>query len=207
MKLKKGVRRFLIVFIILVIVGLVASYLVFFERKPKTKVKVLNEIKEYGYKLSDNKSEKYKKLFYNLEDVLKEKNVDEEEYVKIISKMFIIDFYSLSDKLAKTDVGGSDFVYSAVLADFLEKAQDTIYKYVESNLYGERAQKLPTVSEVKVESVEKMPFTHGEKVDEDAYTVKVSWSYTDTSTSNGYQDSATLTFIHDDKKMVLVASE
>ena len=138
---------------------------------------------------------------------MKEKNVDEEEYVKIISKMFIIDFYSLSDKLAKTDVGGSDFVYSAVLADFLEKAQDTIYKYVESNLYGERAQKLPTVSEVKVESVEKMPFTHGEKVDEDAYTVKVSWSYTDTSTSNGYQDSATLTFIHDDKKMVLVASE
>lgn len=207
MKLKKGVRRFLIVFIILVIVGLVASYLVFFEKKPKTKVKVLNEIKEYGYKLSDNKSEKYKKLFYNLEGILKEKNVDEEEYVKIISKMFIIDFYSLSDKLAKTDVGGSDFVYSAVLADFLEKAQDTIYKYVESNLYGERAQKLPTVSEVKVESVEKMPFTHGEKVDEDAYTVKVSWSYTDTSTSNGYQDSATLTFIHDDKKMVLVAAE
>ena len=45
MKLKKGVRRFLIIFIILVIVGLVASYLVFYEKKPKTKVKVLNEIK------------------------------------------------------------------------------------------------------------------------------------------------------------------
>lgn len=207
MKLKKGVRRFLIVFIILIIVGFVASYLVFFEKKPKTKVKVLNEIKEYGYKLSDNKSEKYKKLFYKLEDVLKEKDIDEEEYVKIISKMFIIDFYSLSDKLAKTDVGGSDFVYSDVLVDFLEKAQDTIYKYVESNLYGERSQKLPTVSEVKVESVEKSPFTYGENVDEEAYNVKVSWSYTDTSTSNGYQDSATLTFIHSDKKIVLVAME
>lgn len=207
MKLKKGVRRFLFVFIILVIVGLGASYLVFYEEKPKTKVKVLNEIKEYGYKLSDNKNDNYKKLFYKLEKVLSEKEVDEEEYVKLISEMFIMDFYSLSDKLAKTDVGGSDFVYSVVLADFLEKAQDTMYKYVESNLYGERDQKLPTVKEVKVESVEKTPFTYGENVDENAYSVKTSWSYTDTSTSNGYQDSATLTFIHDDKKLVLVAAE
>lgn len=207
MKLKKGVKRFLLVFIILSIVGLSASYLIFYEKKPKTKVKLLNEIKEYGYKLSDNKSDKYKKLFYELEKILSEKTVDEKKYVSTISKMFIFDFYSLSDKLAKTDVGGADFVYSKELADFLEKAEDTIYKYVESNLYGERKQNLPTVDKVEIESIEKSPFTFLEQVDEEAYTVKVKWEYTDTSTSSGYQDSATLIFIHDDKKIVLVELE
>ena len=118
--------------------------------------------------------------------------------------MFIFDFYSLDNKLAKTDVGGSDFVHADVLTDFLEKAEDTMYKYLESNIYGGRTQKLPTVKKVTIQSVEKTPFTYKDKTDDEAYVAKLTWEYTDTSTSNGYQTEATLTFVHEDKKLSLV---
>lgn len=204
MKLKKGVKRLLLILTILIVGGLVAAYLLFYNEKPAKKVKVLNKIAGYGYELKDNKNQEYKKLFSELEKTLKEDPVDEEKYVRVISQMFIVDFYSLSDKLAKTDVGGAEFVHTAASVDFLEKAQDTIYKYVESNLYGDRNQQLPTVKEVTVKKVEKTPFTYNDNSDESAYTVEVEWTYTDTSTSNGYQTTATLVFVHEDKKLSLV---
>lgn len=39
--------------------------------------------------------------------------------------MFIVDFYSLSDKTAKTDVGGVDIVQPDILNNFLENAENT----------------------------------------------------------------------------------
>lgn len=204
MRLKKSVKKKIILFLIIVLVVIgVVCYFKFFDTKKATKVKVIGEIKEYSYQLKDSKSKLYKEEFTNLKKILASEKVDEEKYVKSISKLFIIDFYSLSDKLAKTDVGGSDFVHSEELVDFLEQAEDTIYKYVESNVYGGRKQELPTVKSVKVESVSTTSFEYGDKVDDDAYLVKVSWDYTDSS-GDGYQTSATLTFVHEGKKLVLV---
>ena len=137
------------------------------------------------------------------EKVFYEKEVNEEEYVKIISEMFVYDFYSLNDKTAKTDVGGVDFVYPAILENFLQNAQNTYYKYVESNIYNNRKQSLPVVTNITVGSVNKIPFAYGDKTDENAYSVKVNWSYTDEQFS-GYQKEATLVWIHDDIKLSLV---
>ncbi len=203
MKLKKRAKRVLRILLLIIVIGLTLVYLFFYDTKKVKKVKVLDTIPEYGYELNDNKSEEYKKLFRELEKILKEDKVDEDKYVETISKMFIFDFYSLNDKLAKTDVGGSGFVHKDARKDFLEKAEDTLYKYVESNLYGNRNQDLPQVKEVKVKNVEKKPFTYGSEVDEDAYTVEVNWEYKDSSGS-GYQDSATMVFVHEDKKLSLV---
>ena len=203
MKLKKRAKRVLRILLLTIVIGLTLVYLFFYDTKKVKKVKVLDTIPEYGYELNDNKSEEYKKLFRELEKILKEDKVDEDKYAETISKMFIFDFYSLNDKLAKTDVGGSGFVHKDARKDFLEKAEDTLYKYVESNLYGNRNQDLPQVKEVKVKNVEKKPFTYGSEVDEDAYTVEVNWEYKDSSGS-GYQDSATMVFVHEDKKLSLV---
>ena len=124
---------------------------------------------------------------------------------KIVSKieMYIYDFYSLDDKSAKTDVGGVDFVYPPILQNYLQNAEDTYYKYVESNIYENRVQKLPIVNEITIEKVEKIPFAYGEKNDEEAYQVEVSWNYTDRDFDD-YQKGATLIFIHDDIKLCLV---
>lgn len=204
MKLKKKAKRviFLIILIVIIIAGLII-YNKVSKKDSVEEVKIVNEISKYGYKLKENKPKKYKDMFNELKEILEAKKVDEELYVKKISEMFIYDFYSLNDKTAKTDVGGIDFVYSKISENFLQNAEDTYYKYVESNIYNNRKQSLPTVSEIKIESVEKAEYAYAEEIDEEAYSVKVSWSYTDDNFSD-YQREANLIFIHDDIKLSLV---
>ncbi len=205
MKLKKGVKRFLLVLVILV-VGAVSFvvYQSFHKTSQVSDVKVLKEIKEYGYKLQDNKSNAYKKLFSQLEEELSKSDVDEKKYVELITKMFILDFYSLDEKVAKTDVGGVQFVYSDILDNFLENAEDTLYKYVESDIYKQRKQDLPVVQDVKIESIQNETFAYLEENDDNAFVVNVSWTYKDADKAKGYQDSATLVFIHHGKRLDLV---
>lgn len=203
MKLKKKPKRILIGILIVVAVAAIAYVAInTFGGKEVKEAKVLKTIKKYGYTLKDNKTKRYQEMFAELDKILKKDPVDEEEYAKQITKMFIYDFYSQEDKSAKTDVGGTDFIYQANLENFLENAEDTYYKYVESNIYGDRKQDLPVVDEITIDSVEQTEFAYGETADENAYEVKVSWTYTDDDFSD-YQSEATLTFIHEGIKLSL----
>ena len=134
--------------------------------------------------------------------------------------MFIMDFYTLNDKLANidvggidfvhtlndklanTDVGGIDFVHANAKTNFLEKAEDTVYKYVENDIYGNRDQQLPEVTEVTVEKVENIEYTIGtDFTDDSAYQVEVSLKYKE---DMDYPTKATLIFVHEDNKLSLV---
>jgi len=205
MKLKKSVKRkIVLIFIILLIALLVFLYLKFYGTKEVTKSKVIDEIKEYGYTLKDTKNDEYKKEFKNLSKILSEKKINEKEYAKSVSKLFIIDFYSLKDKLAKTDIGGEIFVHKDAKETFLEKAKDTIYKYVETNLYGNRTQKLPSVESVKINKIENISYEFGDNNgDDNAFQVSASWSYKDNFDDN-YQTKATIIIVHEDKKLSIV---
>ena len=200
MKLKKGIKRFLIL-IILIGIG-VGGYFYFLPNKTKKKAVVVDSISGYGYKLQDNKNSYYKKQFAKLKEVLDSDEVDYEKYAKILTKLFVADFYSLDDKIAKTDVGGVEFVYKDAKSVFLEKSEDTLYKYVENNLYGEREQKLPSVKSVTIKEVEQVPFTYLEEEDSEAYSVEATWKYS--KNGKGYQTSGTFVFVHDGKKLSLV---
>ena len=204
-KVKRKPKKVLIFMILIIILAIaaVASYFIFFDKETVKEAKVVSKIDNYGYVLKSNKSDAYKKLFKELEKVLSDK-VDEEKYVKTISKMFIVDFYSLGDRNAKTDVGGVDFVHESALENFLLNAEDTFYKYVESNIYGDRKQELPIVDTVTIDSVEKTEFSYLETIDENAYKVTASWTYKNPTEAAGYQKKATLIFVHKDKKLVLV---
>ncbi len=208
MKLKKSLKKKLYIFLALVVlatVGLGIYHFVFKSNNTVKEAKVVNKIPGYGYELKDNKTKEYKEMFEDLKKILTSKNVDEEKYVKQISKMFVYDFYSLNDKSAKTDVGGIDFVYESVKTNFLNNAESTYYKYVESNIYNQRKQQLPVVSvkDIKINEVTKDSFEYNDEEDEEAYSVEVSWDYTDSKYSD-YQKKVTLIFVHDDKKLSLV---
>ena len=205
MKLKKKVKVILIIAIILIITGL--GFLAYESVKPKAvkTATVENEIEEYGYTLKSTRNDRYKKMFQELQDILSKKKVDEEAYVEQISKMFIMDFYTLNDKLANTDVGGIDFVHTNAKTNFLEKAEDTVYKYVENDIYGNRDQQLPEVTEVTVEKVENIEYTIGtDFTDDNAYQVEVSLKYKE---DMDYPTKATLIFVHEDNKLSLVEME
>ena len=205
MKLKKKVKVILIIAIILIVAGL--GFLAYESLQPKNvrTATVENEIEEYGYTLKSTRNDRYKEMFQELKDILSEDPVDEEAYLEQVSKMFIMDFYTLNDKLANTDVGGIDFVHTNAKTNFLEKAEDTVYKYVESDIYGTRVQELPEVTDVTVEKIENIEYTIGTDVtDDNAYQVEVSIKYKE---DMDYPTKATLTFVHEDNKLSLVEVE
>ena len=206
MKLKKKPKMILIAIITVIAVVAIAFVAVTVAKKlgnddKVEKVKVLKSIDAYGYHLKDNKDKKYKTMFEELEKILTEKEVSDDEYVKKITEMFIYDFYSLNDKTAKTDVGGVDFVLPAGLENFLVNAEDTYYKYVESNIYGERKQSLPMVDTITISSATETEYVYnGKKYN--AYEVKATWTYTDEKFAS-YQNNATLIFVKEDIKYYL----
>lgn len=210
MKLKKKVKRnIFIVAIVLVIILLGVIILPKVLKNDKEEIqetKIVSKIDDYGYNLKETKSKVYKEKFEELKKILQEDKVDEEKYVSKIAEMYIYDFYSLKDKAAKTDVGGVDFVHEYATENFLKIAQDTYYKYVESNIYNERKQELPEVDEITIGEITQTAFGYGDANDEKAYVVNVTWTYTE-PTYASYQKSAKLIFVHNDKKLCLVESK
>ena len=205
MKLKKKVKVILILAIILIVTGV--GFLAYESIKPKNvkTATVENEIPEYGYTLKSTRNDRYKKMFQELKDILSEDKVDEKAYLEQISKMFIMDFYTLNDKLANTDVGGIDFIHTNAKTNFLEKSEDTVYKYVENDIYGNRDQELPEVTEVTVENIESIEYTIGtDFTDDNAYKIEVSIKYKE---DMDYPTKATLIFVHEDNKLSLVEVE
>ena len=204
MKLKKKPKKILkciLVLIIFILIGFLIYKMVL--KKDIKEVKIINSIKDYGYNLKENKPKKYKELFNELKEILSTDKVDEEKYVKKLTEMFIYDFYSLDDKVAKTDVGGVEFIHSDIKENFLANAENTYYKYIESNIYNNRKQKLPIVAEITIDSTEQETFEYNDKSDDEAYIVKASWTYSDSDFAD-YQQEATLVLVHENKKLSLV---
>ncbi len=197
---KKNGFIVLLIIVLVVILGYY-TYSNFFSKGEVEEVKTLSKISGYNYTLYDNQSKEYKKLYEELEKVLNEKEIDYDKYVELISKMFIMDFYTLDNKLTNLNIGGVEFVHSDIVSNFKEKANDTLYKYVESNVYGDRNQELPIVKEVSVDNITQKNFKYDKNVEAKAYYVNVSWTY---EKDLGYEKNKVLVFGHDGKKLALL---
>ena len=196
MKLKKSVKRFLIVLLIVLILAAVILWFVFGrgekKQEPQTAT-VVETLDDYGYSLRSDATSLQKSLFEELKQVLNAEPINEEEYAKIVARSFIADFYTLDNKVTNNDVGGAQY--------FILSAQDSIYKYVESDLYGDREQELPIVTAVDVVSVSQTSYTYGETTDDSAYQVEVAITY---QTDLGYDTSRTITLMHEENRLAIV---
>ena len=139
------------------------------KNKNAKEIKILNTIEEYNYTLNENDSAYVSSVFEKLKEELKNEIVDEEKYATYISQMFLADFYTLNSALNKNDVGGVQFVYKDYQEDFLKSAKDTVYRYVENNIYGNRNQSLPVVSEVTITKIEQKMYNSNEATDAKAF--------------------------------------
>ncbi len=162
--------------------------------------KQIDSIDFYGYTLSKSDTDLYKSTFKELSKVLNEKPVDMNSYAKLISELFIIDLYSLDNKLTSTDIGGIEFLHKDLRENFKENMGSTLYKFVESNIDGKRKQELPMVKEVNVSDVFETKYTYN-KNEYPAYLVTVDWSY---EKDLGYQTSIKLTIINDNDILYIV---
>ena len=199
-KLKKKVVVLLVLIVILIalVVGLVC-YMKFRE-KPSDPVtpKVVDKIPEYDYVLETNKTKLYQDLFKKLVDVLKEEEVNEEEYAKLISQMAVIDFYNLDNKLSKNDIGGTQFIRKKNVDNFVLEASETVYKYVEQNLDGNRKQELPIVTSVEVSNIKQTKYKYKNISDDKVYVVTVKLGY---KKDLGYPKQVIVKLLHNDKKL------
>ena len=201
---KKKIIRVVLVFCAIVVVGgyFVSKQLKGKEEKVKQVVKIEEKIEGYNYELSENETDYYKGLFKNLKSVLSEDEIDEEKYASLVSQLFLADFFNLDNKLSKNDVGGVQFIYNDFRDDFSKLAKESIYHYVESDIYKERKQELPVVKEVSVLNIDRVEWTYlKNKVDKEAYQIDLKISYEE---DMGYQENATLVLVHNDETLDMI---
>lgn len=190
----------LLIFVILVIciVNIISSL----NNSKKISTETIDTIKKYNYNLKQNESTYYKELFKELKSELKKDKIDEEKYASIISQMFLTDFLSLDNAINKNDVGGTDFIYSTYKDTFITKAKDTLYLYIENNIYGDRKQELPIVKEVKITNIENKKYD-GQKVDDEkAYYIDCEIIY---KKDLDYQKKVNLILVHNKDKLEIVS--
>lgn len=212
MKKKYKVMLSILIIIILVVVGLLI-YKNFLdkpdskEENPATNTsKVTNEIEGYQYTLEDRDTKLFASTFKNLKKLLEETEENEnkmEDYATYLSELFIIDLYTISNKITKYDIGGLEYIYENAKSSFRSKVLDTIYKTVEDDSYETRTQELPTVSEIKVEKLEKTNVVVDE-TNYSAYLVTLSWSY---EKDLGYDNRGKVTLIEKENKLYIVSFE
>ncbi len=204
---KKGKRRLILFILILIAAGI----LIFMAIKPNNSQKevkgkkVVDKIDNFDYTVSETDTKLFKSEFKKLKSVLSEKKVDNKEYSQSVAKLFIIDFFTLNNKMTKNDVGGVQFVYSNYKTTFIDKARDQFYKYVKSNLDGNRNQSLPEVSDINIDACEEVSASavlSGDQFNsiEEAYNINLSWSYKE---DLGYQSSANIIVVKDGDKFAV----
>lgn len=194
--------------VMFVIIGiLLFSYLgyrVYNDFFNKTSVKKeIDSINLYGYVLHDRDSKVYKGYFKELGDELNKETIDYKNYATLASKLFIIDLYTLNNKLGSTDIGGLQFIHKDLKENFKENMGNTIYKYVEINIDGKRTQELPVVKDVTINDVTESTYKYNDK-DYTSYVVNASWEY---EKDLGYQNSMKITLIKDKNILYIVKGE
>lgn len=202
MKTKFKISLFVIAFFLIISIGLV------FISKTKSKEvvnvsNVLYEIKDYGYHVNDNASSYYKNTFKSLMKLLENDDYDDEEYLSLVAKLFIIDLYSLDSKINKYEVTSSQYYYSDKQDMFKLKVIENFYNLMEDNSYDDRDQILPKVKNVEIVSIEDGVYTLGEN-EVDSKVVKVNISY---EKDLNYDESGIITLVKESNKWAVVGYE
>lgn len=198
---KKPRILILVIVAILTIMGGVFVKQTFFGKKAVQAAKVVDKLDKYGYTLEDNATKYQIELFKELKKVLSDTTVDEEKYASLVGQLFLTDYFTLNTKSSKNNVGGVQFVYKDYQDNFIKQATDQVYKYVESNIYGNRKQELPVVSKVTITDVSEASYDYLDETDDKAFTVECAIEY---EKDMGYQTNATLVLVHANDKLEIV---
>ena len=186
---------------VILVVGVLLGLFYMKTRNKLQVVTVISEIGDYHYTLESNTTRIYKKYYKELEKELADNRIDEENYASLISKLFVIDYYTLSNKITNKNIGGTEFIHSNLKDRFIKDSSDTIYKYIENNLYGNRKQNLPEVNEVEVEKISQIKYQNDSYHDDSAYQVEIKVGYVK---DYDYPKKVVLTIIHEENKLAFI---
>lgn len=197
MKVLKIIRNIVLILLGLTIVALVVYWFNFRKVEVKKEEKILDNIKKFGYTLSDRKNDYYKSEFQNLKKALDRDTVDYDLYAESLTKLFISDLFTINDKVSTGDVGGAQLVYEPYKSAFISYAKDSLYSGVLNNADGKRNQALPTVKNVSITNKTQDKFKYA-GTDYDSYVLTGTIEYTE---NMGYQSEFKLTLIKVEDKL------
>jgi len=200
MKKKYKYPLLLLILVIIIIVGLILFKLFFAKDEVKNNVKVIDSIVDFSYTLDERDTKLMKDTYEELKNILKEREIDYDEYAKVLAKLFVIDLFTMDNKINKYDVACLEYVYPDNLENFKTNVEDTIYKLMEDNTYGKRTEKLSIVNNVEITNEEESTFKINEE-EVPSYVVTLNWTY---DKDLGYDKNATITMIKKDKKLYVV---
>ena len=191
----------IVIGVLLVLVIGVGVLKIFFSKEEK-KVdanvsNVISNISVYGYTLDDRDTDYMKETFYELEDILNADTVDYTSYANTLAKLFVIDFYTLDNKINKYDVGSLEYILSSKVDMFRQKAVDTVYRDIIDNTYRNRVQDLPEITNVTILNTENTTFTLD---DEEMEAIKVTMNY-EYEEDLGYDTEGTIYFVREANKL------
>lgn len=199
--MKKKYKLGLILIAILIVLILVITIIFLLKGDKKVeKTKVVDSIDNFSYTLDDRDTKLMKETYNELKDILNKDQIDYESYAKTLAKLFVIDLFTMNNKINKYDVGSTEYVYPESVDNFKLNVEDTIYKSMEDNSDGKRKQDLPKVISVDASNIEEVEFEIKEEI-EKVYEVKLTWEY---EKDLGYDDNATIKLLNVDDKLYVV---
>ncbi len=197
-KQKQNNRKVLIIFLA---VGIILGLFYLKSRRTLQVVTVISEIGNYDYYLESNATRIYKKYYSELEKELEDNKIDEKNYASLVAKLFVIDYYTLNNKITNKNIGGIQFIHSGLKDKFINESSNTMYKYIKNNLYGNRKQKLPEVNNVEIKSITEIKYNNNGYQDDMGYQVIVNIGYVK---NYDYPETVELTLIHEENRLSIV---
>jgi len=203
--MSKKTKILLILIGILLVISVGLLMIVFFNKKetPLQTKEVMEQIEGYNYTLDSLDSTLFKNEFNELKKILNESEINYEDYAKSIAKLFAIDLYSISTKINRSDVGGTEYIYSTKQELYKAKIMDTMYKEVKDNSSKNRVQELPLVNNVEITDFKESEYKLGEE-HVNSYEIQVSISY---EKEDGYDSKIKIILVKEDKKISIVEFE
>lgn len=200
-KVLKIILCFVIIMVIIISVIIGCSFMTKEEiKEPTNTVEVVDKIDSFGYQLEDRDTEIYKQKYEELKTILSQEQIDEKSYASVLAELFLIDLYTLDNKLSKYDIGSLDFIYASEVEKFKKKLLDTLYKLVEDNSNHGRKQELPVVKSVTIKKIEETKYKKGD-VNLPGYKVSATIEY---EKNLGYDQNVNLTLVKEESKMYVV---
>lgn len=131
--------------------------------------------KRAQYPLRKNATELQKEIHKDLLTAIKEQPLDKELVASLISKSFIADYFTWTNKLQFNDVGGLFYIQEDHRKSVYDKSLDTFYHDLQLHLKEKTVEETLEVSRINTK-VEEITIEMDEK-DIQAYLVETSWVY------------------------------
>lgn len=185
------------ILLLIVVIGVYAVLIVLPNKGKGTEITEVEKIK-FDYVQYSRDNSVYKDTFKKLKEELNKESIDYKKYAEYISKLFIIDLYTLNNKNSKNDIGGLQYLKEELKNNFILNASNTMYKYV-----GIDNTDLSEVNSVELINIIDTKYSIN-STEYSAYEVNLKWEY---KKDLGYDKEGKLIVIKDGDKLYIVEKE